>query len=92
MTLKIPHIAEMPIFILVRALGIEFDREIIDCVTQGSQDIGLIEMARVSLDNSIDEFGNKIISKEAAINYLISKMKMKNTSVKLYNIMCRHTL
>jgi DNA-directed RNA polymerase II subunit RPB2 len=75
MTLKIPHISEIPIFILVRALGIEFDREIIDRVTQGSQDIGLIEMVRVSLDNSVDENGNKIISKESAIEYIITKMK-----------------
>lgn len=76
MTLKIPQFAEIPIFILIRVLGIEFDREIIDCITQGNADIGVIEMIRVSLDNSVDDNGTKIISKEAAIEYLLLKMKV----------------
>jgi len=81
LTMKIPQFNEIPIFILVKALGIESDKDIIDYVVNDNTDVDMINLVRLSLDNTVTENKTKILTQEEAIEYLISKMK----SIKKYS-------
>jgi DNA-directed RNA polymerase II subunit RPB2 len=77
MTIRVPLLAEVPVFILFRALGIESERDIINCVAYDENDTEMINLIRVSLENSISETtSNKIMTQEEAMNYLINKMRL----------------
>uniref|UniRef100_A0A6C0H874 DNA-directed RNA polymerase n=1 Tax=viral metagenome TaxID=1070528 RepID=A0A6C0H874_9ZZZZ len=69
------HLIDIPIFILMRALGIESDMQIISYITNNLNDSPMINLLRPSMLNSIDENNNLIKTKEEAINYLISRLK-----------------
>ena len=75
LTMKIPQFNEIPIFILVKALGIESDRDIINYVVNDSNDVDMTNLVRLSLDNTETENKEKILTQDDAIEYLISKMK-----------------
>ncbi len=82
MTIRVPILNEIPVFILFRALGIESDRDIINMVVYDKNDVDMVNLIRVSIDAAVDEDTNiKIRTKEAAINYLINKMRV----IKRYN-------
>ena len=81
LTMKIPQFNEIPIFILVKALGIESDKDIIDYIVNDSNDVDMINLVRLSLDNTVTENKTKILTQEEAIEYLITKMK----SIKKYS-------
>jgi DNA-directed RNA polymerase II subunit RPB2 len=74
-SLTTSQFSEVPIFILIRALGVETDREIIARITNNLEDVRMINILRNSLEQSIDEEGKYIRTKEEAIHYLINKMK-----------------
>ena len=76
MTIKVPIISEVPVFILLRALGIESDRDIIDYIVYNEKDVDMVNIIRLSLDNTVNEKGNKIQSQEDAIEYLLTKMRV----------------
>ena len=69
------QLVDIPIFILMRALGIESDRDIISYITYNLEDDKMLNLLRPSVANSIDEFGNVIKTKNEAIEYLINKLK-----------------
>lgn len=75
-TLKIHQFNELSVFILIRALGIQTDKDIINYVVNDSMDVDMINHIRISLDNTVSENGVKIITQEEAIDYLIQKMKI----------------
>lgn len=80
--IKVPILAEVPVFILMRALGIESDKDIINYVVYDKNDHDMINLVRVALENSRSENTNiKISTSEEAVNYLINKMKV----IKRYN-------
>ena len=77
MTLRVPILSEVPVFIVMRALGIESDRDIINYVVYDSNDTDMLNIVRVSLENSKPENSNdKITTQEEAINYLLTKMRV----------------
>lgn len=81
-TIRVPIFAEVPVFIVMRALGIESDKDIIDYCVYDKNDIDMINTIRMSLENSKPEKSNhKIVTQTDAINYLINKIKV----VKKYN-------
>lgn len=69
------QLVEVPLFILMRALGVEADQNIISYVTNDLKDTKMLNLIRPSVANSTDENGNPIRTKEEAIEYLITKLK-----------------
>ena len=80
--LTMPHLSEIPIFIIFRVLGFETDQDIINYIVYDNTDTNMVNMIKPSLNNSLleiykDDNGNDhlIMTKEDAENYLIQKMK-----------------
>jgi DNA-directed RNA polymerase beta subunit len=76
MTIRVQILAEVPVFIVMRALGVETDKDIINHVAYDPNDSDMINLIRTSLDNTIDEkTKEKIVTQSEAIEYLLDKMK-----------------
>ena len=69
------QLVDVPLFILMRALGIESDKNILSHITYNLEDDKMLNMLRPSIINSVDDLGNPIKTTEEAIEYLISKLK-----------------
>ena len=69
------QLVDIPIFILMRALGVEADQTIISHITYDLDDIKMMNTIRPSVANSMDDEGNMIRTKEEAIEYLITKLR-----------------
>jgi len=76
MTIKVPIINEIPVVILLRALGIETDKDIIDYIVYNEKDLDMINVIRSSLDGSVNEKGIKIQTQQEALEYLLTKMRV----------------
>jgi DNA-directed RNA polymerase II subunit RPB2 len=69
------QLVDIPLFILMRALGVESDESIISYITYDLEDTKMINLIRSSVTSSLDDEGNMIKTKEEAIEYLISKLR-----------------
>ncbi len=69
------QLVDIPLFILMRALGVEEDQRIISYITYDLSDTKMLNLVRPSTVSSTDEEGNPIRTKEEAIEYLIGKLK-----------------
>lgn len=69
------QLVDVPLFILMRALGIEADQNIISYITYDLEDTKMLNLIRPSVAFSNDDEGNPIRTKEEAIEYLITKLK-----------------
>jgi len=76
MTIRAPILNEINVFILLRALGLESDRDIINYTVYDEHDIDMVDLAKVTLDNCKNEKGVKIQTQQEAIDYLITKMRV----------------
>nr|QBK89180.1 MAG: DNA-directed RNA polymerase subunit beta [Mimivirus LCMiAC02] len=77
MNILVPILHEISVFILIKALGVETDKDIINMIVYNENDYDMINLVRKSLDKStIENSDIKIINKEQAINYLITKIKV----------------
>jgi DNA-directed RNA polymerase II subunit RPB2 len=75
LSFKSSQFAEIPIGIILRAYGLETDRDILTTIVNDLNDEKLINAFRPSLLKSVDENGNLIRTKEEAYQYLINKLK-----------------
>ena len=69
------QLVDIPIFILMRALGVEEDQRIISHITYDLEDTQMLNLLRPSVIHSMDENSNIIRTKEEAIEYLITKLR-----------------
>ena len=69
------QMVDIPIFVLFRAMGLESDKDIIANITYNMDDVKMINLLRESINNSVDDKGNPIKTKEEAVNYLITKLR-----------------
>lgn len=76
MSIKIPIFAEIPVIILFRALGIESDVDIINYISYDLNDYDMNDALRTSLEECKNDKGIKIQTKEEAIQYLMTKMRV----------------
>jgi len=76
-TIRVPIFAEINVFILFRALGIEQDKSIIDYICNDEKDSEMIDKIRMGLSHSkTDKEHIKIQTQEQAIEYLSGKLKV----------------
>ena len=78
------QLVDIPLIILLRALGIESDLQLISYITYNLDDIKLLNMIRPSITNCVDDNNNPIKTKEEAIEYLTNKLK-KNKRITHYD-------
>jgi DNA-directed RNA polymerase II subunit RPB2 len=79
MIIKIPILHEINPMIIFRAMGIESDKDIVDMIVGDENDKGKIDLVRYSLDacvNDLLESKPAIRTKEEAIDYLVTKLKI----------------
>ena len=67
--------SDIPLFIFMRALGLESDMDIISNCTYNLEDVEMLNLLRTSILYSVDENDTMIRTKEEAFNYLITKLK-----------------
>ena len=75
LTISTSQLADIPIVIFLRALGLETDQDIISNCCYSLTDINMINLIKPSIDFPTDEEGNPIRTKEQAIEYLITKLR-----------------
>lgn len=80
MTLRAPMFNELPVFILIRALGLETDSSIVDYVVQDPSDEEMINEVLISIEKAKENKTGKIISQYDAYNYILSKLRPKKYS------------
>jgi DNA-directed RNA polymerase beta subunit len=78
---KVPILNEVNVIILMKALGIESDRNIINYTTFDEYDTDMVDIIRISLDLCKTDKGIKISTQEDALDYLIGKMKIMNKTL-----------
>ena len=78
------HLVDIPLFIFMRALGIESDLQIISYITNNLDDNKMLNLLRSSISLSVNDNNEPIKTKEQAINFLISRLK-KNKRISYHN-------
>ena len=90
LVLSTSQLLDVPLFILMRALGLENDKEIMSRITYNLDDVKMINLLRPSIAFCEDENGILIKTKEEALNYLITKInksrRFSQTNEELANI------
>lgn len=80
--LDIPQFNPVSIFVLIKALGVESNKDIIDYIINHDNDENMKNLLRTLLYNTVDDNKKRIITQEEAMNFLLLKLKRYNT----YNI------
>lgn len=82
--------ADIPLFIIFRAMGVEADMDIISNITYNLEDVEMLNILRNSITLCTDENDIPIKTTEEAINYLITKLKknkrISSTDINIANI------
>jgi len=76
LTLRVPILNEINVCVMFRALGFVSDKQIIGLITHDDCDNDMIDLVRLTLDACKNEKGNRILTEENAIDYLIPKMRI----------------
>ena len=75
-TIKVPILNEVSVFVLMRALGLETDKEIVKYITYNDEDIDMINILKIAIDLSKIEGKKLILSKEDAYFSLCNKVRV----------------
>ncbi len=74
--IKVPIFTDVSAFIVMRALGIESDRDIIDYCVYDKNDIDMMNLIRISLEHSKSDKNTKILTQNDAQLFLMQKIKI----------------
>ena len=74
--IKVPILNEVSVFVLMRALGLETDREIVKYIVYNENDIDMLNLLKISIDLSKKEGKKLILNKEDAYYSLTSKVRV----------------
>ena len=74
--IKVPILNEVSVFILMRALGLETDREIVKYIVYNEDDIDMLNLLKISIDLSKKDGKKLILSKEDAYYSLTNKLRV----------------
>ena len=75
-TIKVPIFNEVSVFVLMRALGLETDREIVKYIVYNENDIDMLNLLKISIDLSKKEGKKLILNKEDAYYSLTNKVRV----------------
>jgi DNA-directed RNA polymerase II subunit RPB2 len=74
--IRVPILNEISVYILLRALGIETDKDIINYITSNEKDYEMIDLVRTGLEHCRNEKGQKIRTQQDAYDFLLSKLRV----------------
>lgn len=74
--IKVPILNEVSVFVLMRALGLETDREIVKYIVYNENDIDMLNLLKISIDLSKREGKKLILNKEDAYYSLTNKVRV----------------
>jgi DNA-directed RNA polymerase beta subunit len=74
--IKVPILNEVSVFVLLRALGLETDREIVKYIVYNENDIDMLNLLKISIDLSKKEGKKLILNKEDAYYSLTNKVRV----------------
>lgn len=74
--IKVPILNEVSVFVLMRALGLETDKEIVKYIVYNEDDIDMINLLKISIDLSKKDGKKLILSKEDAYYSLTNKLRV----------------
>ena len=74
--IKVPIFNEVSVFVIMRALGLETDKEIIKYIVYNENDIDMINILKISIDLSKKEGKKLILNKEDAYYNLTNKVRV----------------
>lgn len=76
LNIKVPILNEVSVFVLMRALGLETDREIVKYIVYNENDIDMLNLLKISIDLSKKEGKKLILNKEDAYYSLTNKVRV----------------
>lgn len=74
--IKVPILNEVSVFVLMRALGLETDREIVKYIVYNENDIDMLNLLKISIDLSKKDGRKLILNKEDAYYSLTNKVRV----------------
>jgi len=74
--IKVPILNEVSVFVLMRALGLETDKEIVKYIVYNENDIDMLNLLKISIDLSKKEGKKLILNKEDAYYSLTGKVRV----------------
>lgn len=75
-TIKVPILNEVSVFVLMRALGLETDKEIVKYIVYNEDDIDMLDILKISVDLSKKDGKKLILTKEDAYYSLTNKLRV----------------
>jgi DNA-directed RNA polymerase II subunit RPB2 len=77
--IQVPIINEISVFIVMRALGVETDRDIVNLIVYDKNDPDMLNIVRLALENAKDDKdtnAKRIITQDEALDLLVNKMRV----------------
>jgi DNA-directed RNA polymerase II subunit RPB2 len=75
-TIKVPILNEVSVFVLMRALGLESDKEIVKYIVYDESDVDMMNILKISVDLSKKDGKKLILDKEDAYYSLTNKLRV----------------
>jgi DNA-directed RNA polymerase beta subunit len=75
-TIRVPILNEVSVFVLMRALGLETDKEIIKYIVYNEDDIDMLNILKLAIDISKKDSKKLILTKEDAYYSLTNKLRV----------------